>query len=781
MDARLDLNITTIYRRAGQDVPGLAGFFIADRPRRKARSRRADHLAFLIRFQGAVSLAEDKREKLLLSLMKTYYRTSGSVTSAMREVAESLNEYLLKLNSQDSTANQPIIATLTQIVYRAEQVYLAQSGSIVAYFINEKGVSSILDAELSGSGLGVSENAPVSYFHAVLALNDTLILSSQSSPAWNEKYLSNLHGHGPESIRRRLLSTSPPSTKTIILQAKPGKGHIVLLHSLSNSQVVQPPSFNRPESAPAGQVMDPSVNQGVVQTESASFLKGAEGTLPVGGLPSKVSEEELSPDAHSIASTPGVVKQTTATQVDSDLISPFRIEQPPLPRRGLHFGSILLAPFRLVLKPIALMAWLLDRIIPGESMATVPTSTLAVMALVIPIVIVTITTATYIQHGVVAQSQVFYEQALELYEQAKSEADPLAQRDAWARLIDYLDSAQTLHAHPGALELRREVQKNLDQQDMIIRVGFQPAIFGGFREPVEITRIIVGDEEIYLLDRIEGKAYRATLTDRGYVLDDGFQCGANVTGVNEKLVDIVAWPVGLEPEASIMGLTADGMAVFCQPGRTPVAQRLASPSVSETTVTEETKTVDEVTTTSELTNLTSAVMDLGNLYVLDPSAKEIWIYWNGKTNQPPTPFFANQVPQLDDVRDMVVNNDELYLLHADGHLTLCEFSWLEVSPTRCIEPVSYIDTRPGRENSILVPEHPFSRILYNIPPDPSLYLLEPVAQSIYHFSLRNPTFQNQYLPSAPQAGNNATAFAVDTFNRIFFLALGGDVYYARMP
>jgi len=266
-----------------------------------------------------------------------------------------------------------------------------------------------------------------------------------------------------------------------------------------------------------------------------------------------------------------------------------------------------------------------------------------------------------------------------------------------------------------------------------------------------------------MLDRNSGEVLHATLSDQGYVLDQAFQCGpGSVTG-NEGLIDIVSWPNGYEPLASIMGIDSSGSLIFCDPGSPPVPGVLTKPE------------------TYEMENLGGMSMDQGNLYVLDPEGNAVWIYWNGNTDLVPQNYFESQVPDLDDVVDMIVTNDELYLLHQDGHLTMCQFGWMTVSPTSCLDPVNYLDTRKGRENTELTPEYPFSQLANNPPPDPSLFLLEPGTQSIYHFSLRSPAFQHLYMPSEKLGGGSSTAFAVNSFDRLFYLANGNDVFYARIP
>ena len=139
------------------------------------------------------------------------------------------------------------------------------------------------------------------------------------------------------------------------------------------------------------------------------------------------------------------------------------------------------------------------------------------------------------------------------------------------------------------------------------------------------------------------------------------------------------------------------------------------------------------------------------------------------------------------VIDLAVDGNDLFLLHADGRMTQCTFSELEVSPTRCVDPLPYTDTRPGREGQAFASPPAFTQILATQPPDPSLLILEPERQSIYLFSLRL-TFQRQYRPEI-QPGSSlrsaalpaATAFGISPDKRFVFMAFGNQVSYAAVP
>ena len=79
----------------------------------------------------------------------------------------------------------------------------------------------------------------------------------------------------------------------------------------------------------------------------------------------------------------------------------------------------------------------------------------------------------------------------------------------------------------------------------------------------------------------------------------------------------------------------------------------------------------------------------------------------------------------------------------------------------------------------MIPDTQFNQIQFTQPPDPSIYLLDPETQAIYHFSLRL-TLQRQFraleeLPESP-----ATAFSVSP-NRSVFMAINDQVFVATLP
>jgi hypothetical protein len=229
------------------------------------------------------------------------------------------------------------------------------------------------------------------------------------------------------------------------------------------------------------------------------------------------------------------------------------------------------------------------------------------------------------------------------------------------------------------------------------------------------------------------------------------------------LIDISALPRGQEDGATILGMDENGNLLRCIPGEeeAPLAMQMAPPDLN-------------------WGEPTAFSLDGGNIYVLDPKTNSVWIYWaiDGYTELP-TYYFGNQVPPLQSVVDMAVSAGDLFLLHDDGHITVCNYSAYVDAPTRCTDPAEFIDLRAGYQNDSVMQDTDFQQMQFASPPDPSLYLFDPKAEAIYHLSMRL-AFQRQYRPAQQLLGEEVTAFAVGP-NRQAFIAAGDQVYISIMP
>lgn len=770
MSAILDLIILPLVRSGGQDRPEVPGLYIAVPPRRTARYRDRDHLALFLALEGNYPLASNQLDELLTKLADTYYHTPGSVTIAQRAVVEALNEYLLNRNLRGASDNQNASGMLTQVVLREGRLYLAQSGPMHGFLLSPEGAEHLYDTHLAGEGLGLSRTASVRFFQADLHPGDALVLTPQTPPAWSIDGIQSVQGQGPESQRRRLLSQAGPDINAVLFGAQPGSGQLRLL---------RPVRVMRPRPAP---MATESASQGPVEAESPQAILEA----PTEASPALTTEAEAMsveqraiplaeepPDRQAVDSSPAlIVPAVLAASPEPAVTQPAaavpRASQPtpakPTPSQASSSFSRLQSSASDALHQVAqTTGTFLRRVLPDESIFTIPSTVMAGIAIAVPLVVVAITSLVYFQRGRAAQYELYFTQASAAAANAETLTDPAGQRQAWEATLGYLDQAETFQKTEQSTALRAQAYGVLDGLDYVDRLDYRPAIVGGMDETAVISHMVPMKTDLYLLDENSGVVRRGVFTNRGYQLDPTFECGPGAYSglIIGAIKDIAPSPKSDTSPAAIVGLDANGNLLYCQPGEPPSAKSLQPPDINWGAP-------------------TGFTIDSNDLYVLDPQTNAVWIYRDMDVATPPRLFFGEDIPPMQDVIDLAVNQNDLYLLHADSHITTCAFSALIESPTRCEDRAVFNDPRPGRQSGPLVEGATFSQINFSPPPDPSLYLLEPIQQAIYNFSVRL-TYDRQFRSFNPLPDGPATAFAVDKDNRNIFLAIGNQVYYAALP
>jgi len=765
MSESFDLHLMPVARYAGQEQPELVGLHVAKAPRRAARGRDADRLVIYFAMEGNAPLPPGKHEEMLDRLAKVYFKTSGSVTAAMRMTAEELNKLLFERNLRSEGGGQPGVGLLTLVVLRGTQAFLSQSGSMHAFYIGANETRYLHDVNMIGHGLGQERTAPIVYYQVLLQPNDLLLLTAQPLPVWNSESLSSLQGQDLESLPGWLFPPTELNLNAVLLQAKPGQGALVVLEAkpiptaavaMDTGQAVTPaPPAASQETAETVRVLE--VAAAVEMAAREEVPQPAEEELPA-AQPAPVSQPTPPQPAPQAPVTEAQAEPTTQAQAEPRKSPALAAIGKPFMAIGAGIGSMLHGAGRGIKRALA-------SILPDASIFTLPSSTMAFIAIAVPVLLVTIASVTYFRLGSAAQYEALYTKAEELAAKATSNPDPQARRGDWEGVLEAVTQAEGVNASAQTQALRQQALSALDELDLVRRVQYEPAIVNGLPDTVNVSRMSLSAGDLYLLDANSGNVIRAFPTPQGYEVDPSFQCGPGPqdAALSGALIDIIAWPGDYTPKARIVAMDARGNLLYCAPGDEPQTSQLAPA-----------KTM----TGGDFAGFTFGD---GNVYLLDPASNAVWIYWDGNLEEEPQLFFNEAVPPMQDVIDLAVSNDQLYLLHADGKLTVCLYSDLvDVAPTRCSE-ASYIDFRPGYENTPITPPPQFSQIQFNPPPDPSLYFLEPETQAIYHFSLRNLAFQRQYLPEKPLEGGAATAFAHDPLKRLLFLAIGDQVYYAGMP
>jgi nitrogen fixation-related uncharacterized protein len=165
------------------------------------------------------------------------------------------------------------------------------------------------------------------------------------------------------------------------------------------------------------------------------------------------------------------------------------------------------------------------KIAPEEFLPALPPTVLAVIAIVIPIIVVAIATLIYFRSGKTSQYELYYQQAEQLARQASAQINASASRQEWTDVLDNLNLAGKYGDSSQGQALRTQAQTALDELDGIIRLDFDNAFSGGLAASVQVSRMAASNTELFILDAKTGSIFRFFSASQGYELDEDFECG----------------------------------------------------------------------------------------------------------------------------------------------------------------------------------------------------------------------------------------------------------------
>lgn len=759
MPADIDLLILPLARWRGQDQSTAPGLYATSPPRRTARFRDKDHLALHLTLEGGDALPAGELEQLLQRLAKVYYNTAGTVTTAQRAVAEELNQFLLDRNLYTTKTGHQLVGHLTQIVLREGRLALAQSGLVHAYQISAGGCTHYHDLQFSGNGLGLSKVTQIHHSLISLEPQDFSVIAMQPSLSWSPEGLLSSRGQGPESLRRKLLSQAGANINAILLYAQAGTGRLRLLRPVktSNSLATAQRSLQTDRQPPA--------------TQPSEIREGS--PLPV--LP---RQEQMPSQSSQTVDARDQSRSGAPSRAPGDSTAPPSVALPtgrrdstrkPLPRSLILAGvtrlfqNVTNALSNTARKVLGSAVVLARQVLPDQGIFTLPAGTMAFIAILVPLVVVSASAIVYFQRGRTAQFETYFSRAQAAAAVATAKSEPEELHQAWQAVLEELDRAERYRITASSRELRQHANAALDQLEWVTRLSFSPAIVGGLPEEFQVKRLVAVDDDLYALNANAGNVLRFVFTNQGYQNDPTFECGPGPFAgfIVGALVDIAPAPRGDASSATIVGVDKHHTLVRCIPGQPPQPAQLHPPDI----------------VWGEPRRIT---VDDPDLYLLDPQARAVWVYRRMEIGNAPRLFFDREFPNLDDVIDLAAYRNDLFLLHANGQITKCAFGSLQTAPTRCEEPAEFSDPRPGRQNGPVIEGASFSEVKFSPPPEPSLYLLDPFKKGINLFSIRL-SYARQYQPIEPLPEPPASAFAINKTNRTVFLAVGGQVYYAALP
>ncbi len=807
LDSVFDLFLFSLHVKDNQSQPELAGLFTAVAPRASSRIRSEDLLVMLLSLTGSENFPAAEQEDLFQSLVKTYFKSTGTVTSGMRSVAEQLNTFLLERNLRNAREGVQTVGVLNLAVFHHESLYLVHVGQTHSYVMTREHVQDFCDPYTAGRGTGVSRTINLRYFQEQVQPGDVLVLSANPPAGWTPAALVNSTQLTLDHLRRRLLSHSGPDLEAAVVQLQKGKGQIHRLRLrtslpvtqssaplpepagnslLDTEEMPEAPAVRQRPSRPAPVRPAPQPPAAVEPVEAVKPLQEDAGAAApagvfIGGEPQAQPESHpverratrrpkpAKPPAQPAASTPAATPATPAPSA-----KPARPKKagPTLRQR---LATLWLAGRRVRQKSSQNSQTLLTRLMPGTTteLPSVSPAALLFIAILVPLLVTAVAGTVYFRRGLGEEQQIYMVQAQQFAAQAAKDKDASLQRNDWNQALTFVEKAEVYGRTDESRALHKQAQQAVDNIDGVIRLSMLPTIEGNFASAINITRMVATDTDVYLLDSTQGRVLRMFVTGQGYQVDPQFNCGQGPAGggiIVGPLIDITAIPPDAPNKATLLAIDASGNILYCTPGDAPLSKMLPKPQGYWGTI--------------------SGITFSGrSLYVMDSKLSAVWIFKSDATlgfGDAPTLFFGKDVPAIGDVIDMSVYSDDLYMLHQDGEMTRCTYSNFDSSPTRCITPFPYMDERPGSDpRPIKFSNTQFTQMLIAQPY--SVYIMDVKKPAMYHFSL-SMGLQQVLVPD--QNGDYLlpttlpTAFAVMpdlSASRRAFIAYGNQVFYAPLP
>ena len=795
--ATFDLIILPIHRINGQESDTLPGLLAVAPPRKTARGREKDSLILYLMLTGNATFSAAELMQVNNNAAVAFYQSPGPLTSAMRKAVENINTALLDRNLSTTGRGQYALAFIVLASVRESQCTLLLSGPTHAVWVSEGKSRHIHDAALSGKGLGSSQSIQTYFSQVELHPQDLLALCGKFPRDWEADLINERPPASLEAGYRKLTFTKG-DLHAALIQVQSGQGTITVLrpdlkalHRTSEklepvpvipesetrsseeslsvipespiteeqldaladfaAHMVQPSAYAIP---PQPDTVIPLPEEEVPETDTASAARGFPLSIPrTKSSQSKIElGEAISPDSTPVKPDGPSAHAEAARQMAKAMVG------------GIQSGR------RVNERVGKFMSKFIPRLLPTMSSKkplVIPTYIMVFIAVVIPILVVTMATVVYLRFGQSIQYEELYGQALAARAQAESAAEPVRQRDSWQSVLAFLDQADEYRQTDESRLLRSEAQAKLDNLMGVVRLEFNPAFTGGLGSATQISRMAASESDLYMLDAERGNILHASFSGRSLELDTTFNCQPGTYAGYQvgTMVDLLALPKVNAVGATVLGIDPNGNLLYCSPGQVP--QALPLPDLPNT----------------NWGRITAFVLDNGNLYVLDATSRAVWVFVGKDSTFIDTPYFyfSNQIPNIDNAIDLAVSGDDMYLLHADGHLSTCTFSRINATPTRCVDPAHYNDVFAAHLGLDLFAQAHFTQVALTNPPNPVVLLLDSEHQSVFRFTPRSLELQNQvsgYTGTAnPFQRGPVGAMAVSP-NYVLYLAIGNQVYFA---
>ncbi len=726
MPVNLDADVALLHVAGGEArVTAPPGTLASTPPRRAGRGRAEDLLFLTLSLVGPRPVSPGLVDHLAQLAADSFYGTPGSVTAALRQAAEEINDNLLDAN-QDPREPRQLEGRLMAGVLRGHDLFLAQCGVGQAILVRPGQVTRLTSEEAAGRPLGQTASPFVRYHHVEAQAGDLVVLTSAPPPGWSDPTLSALSGLEPARALDRLVAASSADLTGVLLR------------------VTEPGTAATPLGAPSAAARPSAREAASGRSQPARPVRpAAAGLRQAQARPARAARPAPRPKGPS-------------------RLAALRVRLEPVAARA---GALLTALGQRIVN-------LVTRLAPGLAepprLGSFRPGALAATAVAVPLIVVAIASVVYFRQGRGEQFQEYLAQAQAAIVAAQLKTDPQEALADWRAALGWIDLAESYRRTGDSQELRQIIQEALDSAELVLRLDYRPAISGGFGGGARLTAMAATTTDLYVYDAERQRIWRAWSTGRGYEIDRDFDCldgQGSVPGMGEP-IDLVALnEPGILGVAGVVAVDQDGTLVYCGPETPKAYSELTPPATG-------------------LGRIQAIEVFSNRLYVLDPEANSVWIYdaTGGLFAGNAGLYFVEETPDLREAIDLALAQDQLLLLFADGHMESCRRS-VETDTgggtrisVECERDLRFQDERAGFEPSDHILGATPRAMVYSPPPEPSLYFLDSESGDVYLYSMRL-VYQGRFLPAEPfEAVPNA--IAVGPPNELF-VAVEDQIYFAQ--
>lgn len=817
-----DLFIYPFGFKENEEYSNLTGYFAGNVHRKATRTRVEDIL--VIRFTPFRKLnGEDERQinQIVAKTGDQFYKTKGPITTAAKLAGEFFNNLLLQINIKN-TSQSPILGSFHLLVLNKDDLYLVHAGGSTSYHLSRTRIEKFEDRTYGIEGIGVGKTIKLRFFHTKINESDRIILTTKSPKTWTKESLFDNQRLSISHLRRSLKQLSQDDFEAVIIQFRNGNGSVHQL-KLDSAEFSSSENEDINSSNTDVQPINDAAIPIIENNENSS-----QNSLPLTKIYEKKLDDE--PQDNLVVDLPDFITEEVLDKSESGQISSQlqlesfnekRVNQPIKEEEIPHLQSqdgIFLSgdtwdsgtniqekeqkkkatkneskAFAILLLSIRKFFHNLDqkytfytnklkksleKIFKSSSRSnfekdpnSLSSASMLMIAILVAVFVSAIGITVYFQSGIGSQQAELIANANLLISDALDEPDANNQILMYQEALRLVTESENYGKSESTSEIKKFIQNQLDSLQGVTRIDIQPTIFGGLDKRIQITKMgINANGDVYALDSGTGRVIRMIATRPDYIIDNSFLCGPGKYGdvIVDPLIDIEPVNYANKINTSLMGIDGRGNLLMCIPGSDPIAIELKRSDLN-------------------WGEIKALAFNGYSLYVLDSGSKNRDIYRYPSNDyafdQVPESIFSGNIPEnLAGALDISVNQEELFLVHANGQLTRCNLNQLS-----CENNIGYGLILGGktRENYSVLPGSEISQVYVTLPPDPSIYFMDENNQAIYHFSMAL-NLQQQISPNLSNQANNLdessqlTAFTVNP-NGIIHFAYGSQIYFGYLP